>query len=79
MTDPTRWAVEWYSRCKLDGEQRYFMWDGSNPALFVTRSQCRAHIKERYGYIKHRPDLRTEPHGWHLPRAVRVRVRLERI
>jgi hypothetical protein len=43
--------------------------------LFRTRHDCRAFIEERYGYIRTRSDLRREPHGWMVPRAVRVEVR----
>jgi hypothetical protein len=42
--------------------------------LFRTRRECRAYIKVRYGYMWTRPDLRAEPFGWFLPRAVRVEV-----
>ena len=72
------WAVEWYSVNRLDGETRRLQWcPESGPGdyrLFRTRRACRAYIEERYGYIRNRPDLRAEPHGWHLPSAVRVTV-----
>ncbi len=45
--------------------------------LFRTRAECRAWIDEHYGYIRTRADLRAEPHGWRMPRAVKVRVVLE--
>jgi len=44
------------------------------PALFRTRRECRDYIKEKYGYIKNREDLREEPHGWRLPRPVKVEI-----
>ncbi len=45
------------------------------PKLFHTKQECRLWIKEKYGYIKYRKDLREYPHGWHLPKPVKVEVR----
>jgi hypothetical protein len=75
----TAWAVEWHSVNRLDGDQRHLIWDygtgaGAGFRLFRTRRETRAYIEERYGYIRQRPDLRHEPHGWRLPTAVRVTV-----
>jgi len=71
------WAVEWHSRNRLDGDTRRLQWHPeAGPGeyrLFRTRRACRAYIEERYGYFR-RPDLRAEPHGWRIPRAVRVMV-----
>jgi hypothetical protein len=77
MNDLLAWGVEWHSRNRVDGETRSLIWDLRDDGkyhLFRTRRECREFIEERYGYIKTRPDLRIEPHGWRLPRAVRVRV-----
>ena len=70
------WAVEFHSRNRLDGDRRGISYSPGPdwPQLFKTRRECRAYIEDRYGYIRSRPDLRTEPHGWFLPQAVRVRV-----
>ena len=70
------WGVQWYSKNRLDGETRHFMWDGGHPALFRTRQSARSYIARRYGYIRYRSDLRQEPHGWRVPKAVRVEVTL---
>lgn len=72
----TRWAVKWHSRNRLDGLTEHFVWTkgGNAPLLFRSRREARAHIREKWGYIATRADLRTEPHGWRLPRAVKVRV-----
>lgn len=53
-----------------------FLWDRGYPLLFTTRSEARRYICERYGYIKTRPDLQAEPHGWKMPVPVRVAVEL---
>ena len=44
------------------------------PKLFATREQARKWIKEKFDYIRHRPDLRQPPHNWKMPVAVRVTV-----
>lgn len=44
------------------------------PKLFVTREKARRWIAEQYGYIKKRPDLQAQPHGWHYPKPVRVTI-----
>ena len=68
------WAAEWYSKNLLDGERRHIINLNCLPALFRTRRECRAFIKEKYGYIAERPDLRVEPHGWRMPQAVKVEI-----
>jgi len=73
----TFWAVEWHSKTRLDGTQIHLVWDGEIH-LYRTRRDARAFIEERYGYIRRRADLRVEPYGWQLPRAVRVVVKRER-
>ena len=72
-----RWGVMWYSKNKLDGETKRLMFhnvgdDLTLPYLFKTRARARIFIKARWGYIKDRKDLRIEPHGWRMPRAVKV-------
>jgi hypothetical protein len=73
----TRWVPAWYSRNQLDGEKCYFMVFGQIDFIFRTRRECRAAIKKRWGYIATRQDLRAEPHGWRVPRAVRVCITVE--
>ena len=71
------WAAQWHSKCRLDGEKRYIMNENYLPKLFRTRRECREWIEKDCGYIKDRPDLRAEPHGWRLPQAVKVKVGVE--
>ena len=69
------WAAEWHSNNLVDGDRRHII--NSNdclPALFITRRECRAFIKEKYGYIADRPDLQKEPYGWRIPQAVKVEI-----
>lgn len=74
----TLWAAKWKSKSLLDGVSTHLiLWDNgmTRALLFPTRRACRIWIEEKYGYIKQRPDLRREPHGWRVPTAVRVEVR----
>ena len=66
------WALKWVSENNLDGRREHIM---LRDGLFPTRAKARAYRDERYGYIREREDLRREPHGWRLPKAVRVTVR----
>ena len=70
----TFWGCEWHSRNRRDGEECSLMWEQGKPLIFETRAEARAFIKHKWGYIAERPDLRAEPHGWRMPRAVRVVV-----
>lgn len=72
-----RWGVLWLSENRLDGTTRHVMWEAGLPLLFETRREARVWIEHRHGYIRGRSDLRAEPHGWRMPRAVRVRVTIE--
>jgi hypothetical protein len=71
---PIRWAVQWRSENRLDGKCERFMWNGVVPYLFRTRREALAFVREKYGDIATRADLRAEPHGWRMPRPVRVEV-----
>ena len=78
MSDLQAWAVEWHNRNQVDGDQRNLVWfHDPGPfdyRLFRTRAECRAWIDRHMGYLRERPDLRREPFGWRIPRAVRVEV-----
>jgi hypothetical protein len=72
-----RWGVMWYSKNEMDGVRKHLMYTSQDyytniPLLFRTRREARKHITEKWGYIKDRKDLRVEPHGWRMPRAVKV-------
>jgi hypothetical protein len=73
------WAAEWRANNELDGETRRLIYDNLLPKLFPSRQKCREWIKEKYGYIKIRQDLRDEPFGWRLPVAVKVHIEKELI
>lgn len=66
------WGLEWYSKNTLNGITRHLIFDACLPKLFITRQEARHFAKEKYGYIKVRKDLRNEPHGWRVPRPVKV-------
>lgn len=63
-----------------DGHPQIKPAGGAQAALtFKTKREAAGFIKERYGYIATRPDLRREPHGWKMPAPVRVRITVEQI
>ena len=74
------WAVMWRSKNRLEGlrehllQYKYTNVEGSLPALFCTRRVARKWIIDNFVYIKRRSDLRAEPHGWRMPRPVRVTI-----
>lgn len=72
----TFWAIQWRSKNKLDGEVRCLQWE-KELRLYRTRRECQQVIEHHYGYIRTREDLRAEPHGWRMPKPVKVRVVLE--
>lgn len=82
----TYWAAEWRSNNRLDGERRHLIHDSHHhgchgqhfPLMFHTRAEARAFIEEKFGYIRERPDLQAEPHGWMMPRPVLVTVNVVR-
>jgi len=75
--DVTRWGVVWRSHNRADGPQCHVEHNYDVTRTFNTQRQAEAYIRQHYGYIAHRADLRREPHGWFMPVAARVRVRVE--
>lgn len=70
-------AVLCHTDNRFDGERYWLDGDFNRPTntrLFATRTDARAFIAERHGYIRDRADLRAEPHGWRMPKPVRVTV-----
>jgi len=72
-----RWAVKFRSKNKLDGYREYFVFKNGYPVLFFSRKEAIKFIKEEYGYLKTRKDLRKEPFGWRIPKAIRITVTLK--
>lgn len=68
------WAAQWHSRNKIDGDRKHICYENGLPALFRTRREAREYINRKYGYIRTRPDLKEEPHGWRLPSAIKVEI-----
>ena len=73
------WAAQFRSDNHLDGYCEHLCaWPPDEgrlgPKLFRTRQECRDWIAEHYSYIRRRPDLQCEPHGWTPVRVVKVQV-----
>lgn len=64
------WAAKWQQK----GGRENLLHENCLPVIFRTKRECQSWIKERYGYIAKRKDLRTAPHHWRMPKAVRVLV-----
>ncbi len=78
-TDIYAWGLLWQQDNQLDGHREFLIGDADTPArrlLFSSRKAARAACEARYGYISQRADLRAEPHGWKMPKVVRVRIEL---
>lgn len=86
------WAIEWRSENRLDGRTerlvgRFGMHtpacpdhlSGYRTMVFKTRQQARDFINVHYAYIRKRPDLQVEPHGWKMPRPIKVEVTVNKI
>ena len=74
-----RWAVKWSSKNKLYGYQEHFMYDRCCPLLFTSRAAAKTYVNDVWGYLRNRPELRKEPHGWRMPKPIKVRVVLKPI
>lgn len=73
----TVWGIKWVQRNR-EGDASHLMHTAPGPPVaFRTRAEARAWVTEYYGYIADRADLRAEPHGWRVPRVVRVMVTVE--
>lgn len=82
------WAVLIRSNNRLDGKREFLAGNGffdrtnTHPcptALFKTRGEARAAIREHLTDLRQRPDLRAEPFGWLAPIPVPVEVEVRRI
>lgn len=69
-----RWGLLWHSRNRTDGVSEHLIYENRMPVMFLTRKAAREWANDHYGYIKARVDLWIEPHGWRMPRPVRVKV-----
>lgn len=72
------WVAVWHSRNALDGRARHIMNDhiSNNPMTFPTREKARQWVRKEYGFIRTRPDLQAEPHGWRMPTVAKATLTL---
>lgn len=86
------WAISNVSENQLDGRTQYFksfesdkQFDASptirvwGVALFDTRAEAREYIRNEVNFIRKRKDLRAEPHGWKVPKVVKVKVTIQEV
>ena len=76
-----RWAVKWVSDSALDGKREHLCLYKNCEliGIFRTHKEARKFRDDEYGYIRHRKDLRSEPHGWKFPKIVRVKVTIKEV
>jgi len=75
-----KWALLWSDRSfsrKIVG--KHFEFENCLPKFFNRRKEARDYVKEKYGYMKERKDLRTYPHFWRMPNIVKVHITIEEI
>ena len=83
------WAVKWRTETALDGKREHLVGcfglhapthlAGHTITVFRTRDAARQWINRHYGYIRQRPGLRAEPHGWRMPIPVKVEVEIREV
>jgi len=83
-----KWAIKWRSKNKLDGDCSHLIGfpqrfpankSGYTTMCFETRQLARDYVNRHYSYIKGRKDLKEEPHGWKMPKVVKVSVTVKEI
>jgi hypothetical protein len=76
------WSIKWRSQNRLDGKVEYLLGTTVHPSrtvLFETRRQAIEYREREFGYLRKRPDLRREPHGWKMPLVMRVEVMIREV
>lgn len=77
----TRWAIKHSSKNRIDGLRQWYDFNSqaNSYRLFNTRKEARNYIEKLFSYIRNRPDLKAEPHGWRMPVAVKVKLTINQI
>ena len=66
------WGLRWHSQNRRDGVRKHLLYTDGIPLLFPKRDVARIYAQTYFGHLKTRRDLRTEPHGWRMPRPVKI-------
>ncbi len=83
ISDYKGWALKWYSKNHVDGVSEHLLGKAHNSGeprtghiinVFKTRKEAREYNAKHWGYIAARSDLREQPHGWSVPRVVKVKI-----
>lgn len=73
-----RWGLIWQSKNKLDGVNCHPVVDEYHGKPFhFTRRAAMEFREKHYGYLRDRRDLKSEPHGWKMPRVARIKITYE--
>lgn len=74
-----RWGALWHTKNKLSGVRKHIIFENCLPVMFVTKREIKAYIKEKYGYIATRKDLRVEPHCWRVPKPIKLKISVSKM
>lgn len=74
MSDNAIWGLLWRSKNRRDGVVEHLLYVNCLPVLFATKKEASAYAAREWSWLKTRPDLRREPHGWRMPKPVKVRL-----
>lgn len=72
MGDSHRWGI-----LVTHGDDMYLHMRHCIPLLFKTKREASVCIRQDFGYITKRSDLRKPPHNWRMPKPVRVTVTVD--
>jgi len=73
------WGVLWIQKGSIDGDCESLVYKDCKPVMFSTKRECKKFIDETYKFITARKDLRRYPHGWRLPKPVKLRINYQRV
>ncbi len=75
------WAVKFSSQNRLDGYREHFVFRRSacTAMMFRTRQEAREWIELHWAFLRYRPDLKAEPHGWKMPKPCQVKVIIKEV
>mgnify|MGYP001618532799 FL=1 len=67
-----KWGLLWHSQNRLDGVREHLLYKDGMPLVFPKRDAARAYAQTYFRDLKTRRDLRMEPHGYRMPRLVKL-------
>lgn len=71
------WGIIRITKGGIDGDTERLMYSNYRDGwlIFRTKRECKEYIDEHWSYMKTRRDLRVYPHGWRLPKPVKIEIK----